>query len=161
MGDTLAKLAGNSNNKESKKKKKRKLEDDGKRKKDRKEKKRKKEIKQFYTDEELFVATGGARFGMRARRKQEGKWARAESAVCANEEAKAKAAMEWDGTGKAKFVSKTSDNLLNDTSASKIKLQDANEREAKDKIAINKEEKKKKKKKKDSKKEKSKKKEIR
>ena len=78
MGDTLAKLAGNSNNKESKKKKKRKLEDDGKRKKDRKEKKRKKEIKRFYTDEELFVATGGARFGMRARRKQEGKWARAE-----------------------------------------------------------------------------------
>ena len=92
--------------------------------------------------------------------------------------------MEWDGTGKAKFVSKTSDNLLNDTSASKIKLQDANEREAKvsnnaanvtsanitknenkekeskDKIAINKEAKKKKKKKKDSKKEKSKKKEI-
>lgn len=56
----------------------------------------------MYTDEELFEATGGARFGMRAQRRAEGKWKRTESGNhLAEWEKKAKASMEWDGRGKA------------------------------------------------------------
>ena len=86
MGDTLAKL--NSSNESLKKKKKK--------------KKRKRDAKRHFTDEELFEATGGARFGMRAQSKQTGKWARAE-AINEEEETLAKTSVEWDGTGKAKF----------------------------------------------------------
>jgi Pin2-interacting protein X1 len=58
-----------------------------------------------YTDEELFVATGGARFGMRAQRKQTGKWARAES-MSREEEDEAKRKVEWNGQGKAMVILK-------------------------------------------------------
>ena len=55
------------------------------------------------TDEALFDATGGARFGMRAQRKQTGKWSRAEKEDAkAEEEATAK--VEWNGTGEAKVI---------------------------------------------------------
>lgn len=57
------------------------------------------------TDEELFLATGGARFGMRAQYRAEGKWARTEKkdddAISAMEE-KAQKSMEWNGLGEAK-----------------------------------------------------------
>jgi Pin2-interacting protein X1 len=56
-----------------------------------------------YTDEELFRATGGARFGMRAQRKQTGKWARAES-MSKEEEDEARSKVEWNGQGQAKIV---------------------------------------------------------
>ena len=94
MGDTLArlqkqkrKILDETKEKTKKKPKKRKIDeesddengDERKLKKRKKEKKKKKEkVKTFYTDEELFEATGGARFGMRAQRRQHGKWARAE-----------------------------------------------------------------------------------
>ncbi|KAI2508915.1 glycine rich nucleic binding domain [Fragilaria crotonensis] len=58
-----------------------------------------------YTDEELFTATGGARFGMRAQRKQTGKWARAES-MSKEEEDEARSKVEWNGQGQAKIVLK-------------------------------------------------------
>lgn len=83
VGDTLAKLA-------SKKKKK-------------KESKKKKKI---YTDEELFEATGGARFGMRAQSRQDAKWRRAESNISEQEEKEAKEKVEWDGMAAAKVVLK-------------------------------------------------------
>lgn len=55
-----------------------------------------------YTDEELFEATGGARFGMRAQRRAEGKWKRTESGNELTElEKKAKKSMEWNGRGNA------------------------------------------------------------
>ena len=63
-----------------------------------------------YTDEELFIATGGARFGMRAQRKQTGKWARAES-MSKEEEVEAKRKVEWNGQGQAKVILKTSHEL--------------------------------------------------
>ena len=56
-----------------------------------------------YTDEELFHATGGARFGMRAQRKQTGKWARAET-ISNEEEEHAKNKIEWNGQGQAKII---------------------------------------------------------
>jgi len=94
VNDTLAKL-NQSGSKKSKKSKKD------------KSKKKSKVVAQIktYTDEELFIATGGARFGMRAQRKQEGKWARAEKGISQEEELSAMAAVEWNGTGKAKFAS--------------------------------------------------------
>ncbi|GMH88488.1 hypothetical protein TL16_g11172 [Triparma laevis f. inornata] len=50
------------------------------------------------TSEELFEATGGARFGMRAQSKQKGKWARSEGdAIKGTEEALVD--VEWDGLG--------------------------------------------------------------
>lgn len=59
----------------------------------------------IYTDEELFQATGGARFGMRAQRRAEGKWKRTESASNLVElEKKAKTSIEWNGRGNAKVV---------------------------------------------------------
>jgi Pin2-interacting protein X1 len=62
-----------------------------------------KQPKKVMTDQDLFDATGGARFGMRAQRKQTGKWARAEKKDHrAEEEAKTK--VEWNGTGAAKVV---------------------------------------------------------
>lgn len=58
-----------------------------------------------YTDEELFEATGGARFGMRAQRRAEGKWKRTESGSELEEmERKAKLNMEWNGRGSARAV---------------------------------------------------------
>ena len=65
-------------------------------------KKKKKQSKQV-TDEDLFAATGGARFGMRAQRKQTGKWARAET-ISKEVEEEAKSKVEWNGTGKAKLL---------------------------------------------------------
>jgi len=61
------------------------------------------EIKpRIYTDEELFVATGGARFGMRAQRRAEGKWQRTENSTeLKNWELKTKNQAEWNGLGKA------------------------------------------------------------
>lgn len=55
------------------------------------------------TDQDLFQATGGARFGMRAQRKQTGKWARAEKKDSKAEE-EALTQVEWNGTGQAKVV---------------------------------------------------------
>lgn len=80
VGDTLAKLAASKKTKKKSKKSK-----------DKKEKKR------VYTDEELFEATGGARFGMRAQTQQHGKWKRAESNISEQDEADAKGKLEWDG----------------------------------------------------------------
>lgn len=60
-------------------------------------------VVKHYTDEELFDATGGARFGMRARRKQIGKWARAET-ISSEEEELAKNKIEWNGHGQAKII---------------------------------------------------------
>lgn len=94
VGGTLARL---QKNKQSKKK-------DSKKKKKKSSKKDELTIKTF-TDEELFQATGGARFGMRAQRRAEGKWKRTESGeelALLNE--KAAAGMEWNGRGEAKVV---------------------------------------------------------
>jgi Pin2-interacting protein X1 len=77
VGDTLARLSA------------------GKKKKGKKDDKSKKRKKRF-TDEELFEATGGSRFGMRAQAPQKGKWKRTET-IAAEEEQKAKESVEWDG----------------------------------------------------------------
>ena len=53
-----------------------------------------------YTDDELFIATGGARYGMRAQRRALGKWKRTESGTQLTAlEALAKSNMEWNGRG--------------------------------------------------------------
>ena len=98
VGDTLAKLQkrkSNSTNKNDKKEKKSK----------KKKKSDKKERKRHFTDEELFEATGGARFGMRAQRRAEGKWKRTESGEeLLEQEKKARASMEWNGRGNAQVL---------------------------------------------------------
>lgn len=82
VGDTLAKL--------STKKKKSKKKD-------------KKEKKKTFTDEELFDATGGARFGMRAGKTQKGKWKRSETNLKEQEE-DAKDSIEWNGQTVPKVI---------------------------------------------------------
>ncbi len=91
VSSTLERLQNNNTKKKKKKKKK-----DSKKKKD-------------YTDEELFEATGGARFGMRAQRRAEGKWKRAEI-ISTEDEDQAKSKIEWNGLGKAKTL--LSDHLV-------------------------------------------------
>eukprot|EP00934_Nitzschia_sp_Nitz4_P005754 Nitzschia sp. Nitz4//scaffold18_size181773//173084//173809//NITZ4_001946-RA/size181773-processed-gene-0.73-mRNA-1//-1//CDS//3329540104//5744//frame0 len=76
VGDTLAKLGKKKKGKDGKDKKKK---------------------KRVYTDEELFEATGGARFGMRAQTQQHGKWQRAESRISEEDEKDANQRLEWDG----------------------------------------------------------------
>ncbi|KAL3781492.1 hypothetical protein ACHAW5_003486 [Stephanodiscus triporus] len=117
VGGTLARLQ------QQKKKKTKKKGEDGndqkKRRKDEREKEKKSKdtdsagertsliaaaIRTF-TDDELFAATGGARFGMRAQRRAEGKWKRTESGSELTEmERKAKQNMEWNGRGSARVV---------------------------------------------------------
>lgn len=90
VGGTLAKLQAQKKKSSEKKKKK----------KSKKEKNR--EAVKSYTDEELFEATGGARFGMRAQRRAEAKWKRTESGrELAELEKRAEASMEWNGLGLA------------------------------------------------------------
>lgn len=73
MGDTLARLSAASS--KSKKKKSKNENEDSK-------KRRRRTIKTDYTDEELFQATGGARFGMRAApTKNLAKWRRTHDTV--------------------------------------------------------------------------------
>lgn len=73
-----------------------------------------------YTDEELFMATGGARFGMRAQRRAEAKWARTESgSELWEEEVKARKRVEWNGLGSAKV-------LLGDADALQKRKNDSN-----------------------------------
>ena len=129
MGDTLAKL--NSSNESLKQKKKK--------------KKRKRDAKRHFTDEELFEATGGARFGMRAQSKQTGKWARAE-AINEEEETLAKTSVEWDGTGKAKFFASEDINGFVKRSCNEVHVIEDNEGDGlkKESTKIEKEKKKKK-----------------
>jgi len=80
-------------------------------------------FKKIYTDEELFEATGGARFGMRAQRRAYGKWHRTEKSDISKElEEKILGdngcVGEWNGLGKARIigaVSSTSGHLTNRT----------------------------------------------
>jgi len=87
VSQTLAKLAAAKKSKKSKK-----------------SKREKKKRKLDYTDEELFEATGGARFGMRAQTQQKGKWNRAEDAITKDEENEAKLKTEWDGMAAPKIL---------------------------------------------------------
>jgi Pin2-interacting protein X1 len=102
VGDTLAKLAAKAKSSKQKKKKKTSKskkgedeEDDSKRK--RKKDKKDNSKKRLFTDDELFLATGGARFGMRAQTQQKSKWKRAESALSEQEEQDARNKIEWNG----------------------------------------------------------------
>lgn len=126
VGNTLARLQqakkrksmssddNGSDDDDSKAKKKAKKKSKKKSKSDKKEKKRSKRKKskdsdsgevKIYTDQELFVATGGARFGMRAQRRAEGKWARTESgSKLWEEEEEARKKIEWNGIGNAKVL---------------------------------------------------------
>ena len=117
VGDTLAKLQkrkSSSTNKDDKKEKKSK----------KKKKSDKKERKRHYTDEELFEATGGARFGMRAQRRAEGKWKRTESGEeLLEQEKKARASMEWNGRGNAQVL------ISKETSRSSSILEDEDDGE--------------------------------
>ncbi|CAJ1955137.1 unnamed protein product [Cylindrotheca closterium] len=95
-GDVLAKLASNKKKKSKKKDKK-----------DKKKEKKGKEKKKIFTDEELFQATGGARFGMRQGARQEGKWTRTEkSKTLRSQEEAAKQQVEWDGKAAPKVILK-------------------------------------------------------
>jgi hypothetical protein len=67
-------------------------------------KSKKRDKKLHYTDEELFQATGGARFGMRAQTQQHGKWKRAESGISEQDEEEAHRRKEWDGMSVPKVV---------------------------------------------------------
>lgn len=105
VGDTLARL--------QQKKKSSKGEKKDKKKKKKKDKK-KETTKKHFTDEELFAATGGARFGStsgaRANRSQHGKWKRSESGHELTElEKKAKEGMEWNGRGNARVLSSSNE----------------------------------------------------
>jgi G-patch domain len=92
VGDTLARLKGTTKNKKKKDKK-----DSA------------KETKVHYTDDELFAATGGARFGMRAQRRQDAKWKRSESNISEQEENEAREKVEWDGLKAPKVLLSSDD----------------------------------------------------
>ncbi|KAL7529248.1 hypothetical protein ACHAWF_002900, partial [Thalassiosira exigua] len=105
-GGTLARLQQQQKKKSGKEKKSSKREKDGRKDKAKSERESTATVKTF-TDEELFAATGGARFGMRAQRRAEGKWKRTESGSEHSElERKAKESMEWNGRGSAQVVVK-------------------------------------------------------
>ena len=102
VGDTLARLQQKKKSAKGEKKSKKKKKKD----------KKKEKTKKHFTDEELFLATGGARFGStsgaRANRSQHGKWKRSESGFELTElEKKAKESMEWNGRGNARILSST------------------------------------------------------
>jgi Pin2-interacting protein X1 len=88
-----------------------------------KKKKGSKERKSTFTDEELFAATGGARFGMRQGVRQEGKWNRTEkSAILKQQEEEAKTKVEWNGMTAPKVI-------LSDKKAKKKKKREREEEE--------------------------------
>ena len=146
VGGTLARLQqqkkkkkknDNDDKKKHKKDKKRSKQESGESSAEQKKKKEKKQKKRdrtttytsdsnttvikTYTDEELFAATGGARFGMRAQRRAEGKWKRTESGTELTElEKTAKSSMEWNGRGNAKVV-------IDDHAKKKCKKRNAND----------------------------------
>lgn len=102
VGDTLARLQQKKKSAKGEKKSKKKKKKD----------KKTEKTKKHFTDEELFLATGGARFGStsgaRANRSQHGKWKRSESGNELTElEKKAKESMEWNGRGNARILSST------------------------------------------------------
>lgn len=106
VADTLMKLQQKNKGRSDEKSKKKK--------KDKKEKKSKKSKKdgslqttagKVYTDEELFAATGGARFGTKGGKRAEGKWKRSESSKELKEwEEEVKDKVEWNGLGKANVI---------------------------------------------------------
>lgn len=133
--------------KEEKKKKKKKKkeessssssisEDDNEKKNDEKTKKKKKKRKRddidsgnndntttrqvkIMTDEELFVATGGVRFGMRAQTPQRGKWKRTEHDVSTEDIQRAIQQTEWDGLSAPRIIlDATTKATLSSTSSS-------------------------------------------
>lgn len=156
VSQTLAKLAAAKKSKKSKK-----------------SKKEKKKRKLDYTDEELFEATGGARFGMRAQTQQKGKWNRAEDAITKDEEKEAKLKTEWDGMAAPKILlssdakkeqkptdeesSSSSSSSSNPPKHKKRKISPEEERDSKPQIEKTKKEKKNKKVKKEKKEKKEKK----
>jgi len=111
VANTLAKLSSSSSSsssKDDKKNKKRKKKNKKDQKKNEQSSSNKK--RRLYTDEELFQATGGARFGMRAQRRATGKWARTESSLSEKEELDARSKMEWNGQGTAKMMFSSQNN---------------------------------------------------
>ena len=89
--------------------------DKSKKKKNKKEKKSKKNKKEkpvglstvgkIYTEDELFIATGGARFGTKGGKRAEGKWQRSEKSKELKEwEEQVKDKVEWNGLGKANVI---------------------------------------------------------
>ncbi|KAG7351430.1 G-patch domain containing protein [Nitzschia inconspicua] len=106
VGNTLAKLSAKQKTKKSKKnskkEKKKDVSDD-----DTDDVPSQKTRTKVYTDEELFQATGGVRFGMRAQTQQRSKWKRAESNISQEEEEQAKQMTEWDGLSAPRVVLST------------------------------------------------------
>lgn len=106
VADTLMRLQqknkGTSDEKTKKKKSK----------KEKKSKKSKKDVSiqtnvagKIYTDDELFAATGGARFGTKGGKRAEGKWERSEKSKELKEwEKDVKGKAEWNGLGKANVI---------------------------------------------------------
>jgi len=106
VGGTLARLQAQKKKKNSDKESKKKRKKD-KKKSSKSNKSGEEKAGKIFTDQELFEATGGARFGMRAQRRAEGKWKRTESGTeLAELEKKARADLEWNGRGSAKVVIK-------------------------------------------------------
>jgi hypothetical protein len=87
-------------------------------------KKKKKKEKKTFTDEELFEATGGARFGMRAQAPQKGKWKRTENNDSLQEqEEEARQKVEWDGTTAPKVILSSSEGRKKNSKKKKRKLE--------------------------------------
>lgn len=121
VGDTLARLQQKKKSAKGDKKSK---------KKSKKKDKKKETTKKHFSDEDLFVATGGARFGStsgaRANRSQHGKWKRSESGQELSElEKKAKESMEWNGRGNARVLSSSNESSATLGGESDISQKDA------------------------------------
>lgn len=112
VADTLMKLQQKSSSQKSKN-----SDDDedkkSKKKKDKKSKKSKKDrtkekvstVGKIYTEDELFEATGGARFGTKGGKRSVGKWKRSESSKELKDwEEEVKDKVEWNGLGKANVI---------------------------------------------------------
>lgn len=117
VSNTLARLQQKKDEKKPKKKKNKKSKKD---KGERKKKDKTPKTPKIYTDEELFEATGGARFGMRAQRRAEGKWQRTENSQNLKDwEQQVKGKVEWNGLGEAKLVKSEVKNNSRDSSIKK------------------------------------------
>lgn len=128
VSDTLMRLQNQKKSEKKDKKSKDKKSKKSKKDKDKKVKKKKKVVKpKIYTDEELFQATGGARFGMRAQRRAEGKWKRTEDSQSLKEwEKEVSSKIEWNGLGKAEVLltGKENSNSKSTSSSKKRSRQD-------------------------------------
>jgi Pin2-interacting protein X1 len=133
LGHTLAKLSSSNNKKKKSKKDKKNKVKSNQPSSSISTKVSTKPKKLLYTDQELFQATGGVRFGMRAQTQQHSKWMRTESDITSEvQEQEAKRKIEWNGLTAPRVVlpSLQSSSFLSDDDSKHNKKRKRSSRES-------------------------------